>query len=133
MLTLIVALPVQAELKASLQSNVEGAAELFVTAESAAKLNGEICNVMKHSGDFKCDWKDEQVPGCLKQGKYCHPKNFTINISDITTEMEEKRLKRQERKDDIAAIKNMVSSIRDDASLKPYLKKLLIRLAKDIE
>lgn len=64
---------------------------------------------------------------------YCRLRpEYVITPVDITAEHEAELLAIEERKTDIEQAKLAISLINNDSDLKPYLKKVLIRLIKEL-
>ena len=157
-LILLISFNALAEIKYTRFQGESNQGELVV-ADTAEFIERALKMIKVKKGWMKCEWKsdvhalniktsstfseivtlddpltldiDESVYEDVVVDTYCHPKNFNFIAEDITQELADKAAAKQADKDEIIAIKAMISDV--NASDKPnWEKKLLKKLIRDM-
>ena len=122
-------------------TNDEGQKMSKAGFKTIEKANNYISKVKRKWGrdkgwyDVACvapiETREVEKDGEMVTEYHCHA-TFSYEIIDISEEMNAKKKEKEDRSKDIKAIKKMITNINEDPDLKPYLKKLLKFIVKEM-
>ena len=145
LIALLLTFNLQAQTLVTIKPNDSKLASMQLEEPTLNKAIKKLKKIVLKSSWLKGSWSDNQEGSIFSRDsidkdpeaetieEYFIPSNFSIIVEDITDKKTAEELEKKAKKDEIKDIKKMIKNINEDSDLKPYMKKLLKRIIKDMK